>query len=74
MRKKGPYPAVLIGADEVAVDLFIKKKIRFTDIVPLVEETLSSWTMSEFGSLDDMIFYVLEAARSAMILSKKFRD
>ena len=74
MRKKGPYPAVLIGADEVAVDLFLKKKIRFTDIVPLVEETLSSWTMLESGSLDDMIFYVLEAARSAMILSKKFRD
>ena len=36
----GSCPAVLCAADEVAVDLFLSRRIKFTDIANLVEETL----------------------------------
>jgi 1-deoxy-D-xylulose-5-phosphate reductoisomerase len=39
-RKGGTYPAVLCGADEVAVDLFLSERIKFTDIPILVERAL----------------------------------
>ena len=71
MKKKGSYPAVLIGADEIAVDLFLKGKIKFTDIPALVEETLSEWNYSEAENLDEMIFYVNEAKRKALEISDK---
>ena len=73
MRKKGSYPAVLVGADEVAVDLFLKKKIRFTDISALVEETLSAWNFPDAENLDEMINYVSESKRKALEISKMFR-
>lgn len=41
-RKGMSYPTVLNASDEVAVELFLKKEIRFTDIPVLVEEVLSS--------------------------------
>ncbi|MFC2072174.1 1-deoxy-D-xylulose-5-phosphate reductoisomerase [Chloroflexota bacterium] len=34
------YPAVLCAADEVAVELFLSQRIKFTDIARLVERTL----------------------------------
>lgn len=41
--KKGlTYPAVLNASDEVAVELFLRGEIRFTDIPNLVEEVLSN--------------------------------
>jgi 1-deoxy-D-xylulose-5-phosphate reductoisomerase len=41
-RKGGTCPAVLSGADEVAVELFLEKKVSFLDIPRLVEATLSA--------------------------------
>ncbi|MGB2938445.1 MAG: 1-deoxy-D-xylulose-5-phosphate reductoisomerase [Phycisphaerae bacterium] len=38
----GTLGAVLSGADEVAVEAFLAGKIRFTDIVPLVERVLEA--------------------------------
>ena len=72
MKKKNSYPAVLVGADEVAVNLFLKGEILFTDIASLVEETLNSWNLPEAKNLDEMINYVSEAKRKAQELSKKF--
>ena len=62
MKAKGAAPAVLVGADEVAVNLFLEGKISFTGISALVEETLSSCDLSEPKSLDEAIDCV-EAAR-----------
>ena len=73
MRKKGAYPAVLIGADEAAVDLFLKCKISFTDIPNLIEETLSAWNYSEPSNLDDAIEYVSIAKNLAEKISLKFK-
>lgn len=39
-KKGGTYPAVLCAADEVAVDLFLSQRIKFTDIARLIEQAL----------------------------------
>ncbi|MBE7037645.1 MAG: 1-deoxy-D-xylulose-5-phosphate reductoisomerase [Ruminococcaceae bacterium] len=43
IKKGGLYPAVLNGANEAAVDLFLNDKIKFLDIAYLVKEALSSF-------------------------------
>ncbi len=40
-KKGGTCPAVLCAADEVAVELFLSQRIKFTDIARLVEQTLA---------------------------------
>jgi len=39
-KKGGTYPAVLCAADETAVELFLSKRIKFTDIPRLVGQAL----------------------------------
>jgi 1-deoxy-D-xylulose-5-phosphate reductoisomerase len=41
-KKGGTYPAVLSAADECAVELFLARRIGFTDIARLVEDALAS--------------------------------
>lgn len=41
-RQGGIYPAVLSAADEIAVDAFLKGKIKFTDIAKLVYTVLKA--------------------------------
>jgi 1-deoxy-D-xylulose-5-phosphate reductoisomerase len=40
-RAGGSAPAALVGADETAVDLFMRGAIRFTEIATVVERTLA---------------------------------
>ena len=40
-KKGATYPAVLCAADEVAVELFLSQRIKFTDIARLVGQTLA---------------------------------
>jgi len=56
----GTVPTVLSSADEVAVDAFLKRKIRFTDIPEVIRQTMDSYNECEFSqpsdlSLDDII-------------------
>jgi len=39
-KRGGTYPAVLCAADEVAVELFLSQRIKFTSIANLVEQVL----------------------------------
>ncbi|MFH0769435.1 MAG: 1-deoxy-D-xylulose-5-phosphate reductoisomerase [Chloroflexota bacterium] len=39
-KEEATYPAVLCAADEIAVELFLSKRIKFTDIARLVKQTL----------------------------------
>jgi 1-deoxy-D-xylulose-5-phosphate reductoisomerase len=48
----GTYPAVLNAANEVAVEHFLEGRVRFTDIVPLVRETLGHFDGLDDGGLD----------------------
>jgi 1-deoxy-D-xylulose-5-phosphate reductoisomerase len=45
-QKGGGLPAVLSAADEVAVEAFIARKIKFTDIPRVVERTMAAYTVS----------------------------
>lgn len=51
----GDCPAVLCGADEAAVDLFLQGRIRFTAIADLVEGAMSWWHYSGTRTLDDAV-------------------
>jgi len=53
--KGGTYPAVLSAADEVAVELFLKKVIGFLDIPRLVEKTLERHNGIRRPSLKDIM-------------------
>ncbi|MEE9593315.1 MAG: 1-deoxy-D-xylulose-5-phosphate reductoisomerase, partial [Thermoplasmata archaeon] len=64
-RKGGTYPAVLSAADEVAVNLFLNRRIGFTDIFKVVEGTLQKHTPVYNPSLED----ILEADRWARELA-----
>lgn len=52
--KKNGYPAVLNFADEEAVNLFLKRKIKFKEIVPLVEKVIESFIPFKVKNFDDV--------------------
>ncbi|MFN3976113.1 MAG: 1-deoxy-D-xylulose-5-phosphate reductoisomerase [Aquificaceae bacterium] len=51
----GAYPVVLVGADQIAVELFLEGKIGFLQIVELVEEILSEASFKEPQSLEEVL-------------------
>ena len=51
----GTYPAVLCGADEVAVELFLQRRIRFTDIPHLLEATLERHVPGDERDIEQII-------------------
>lgn len=53
--KGGTYPAVLSAADEVAVDLFLKKKIGFLDIIRVLQNTVEKHEGVSNPDLDDIL-------------------
>ena len=65
IREDGTVPAALISADEVAVDAFLKKKIGFGDIAPVVRATLEKFNSSSVKCADDVYTAVAESARLA---------
>ncbi len=57
MKLEGTYPSVLNAANEIAVDLFLKERIKFTQIADIIEDSLS-----EHHSIDTMnIEEIIEA-------------
>ncbi|MFC1991822.1 1-deoxy-D-xylulose-5-phosphate reductoisomerase [Chloroflexota bacterium] len=54
-KKGGTYPAVLCASDEVAVELFLSRFIKFTDIAGLVERTLADHKASTQPGLEEII-------------------
>jgi len=61
-KKGGTYPACLTGANEEAVMLYLKGKIKFTAVVDVVEKVLSRHKSIKNPSLDE-IFYVDREAK-----------
>jgi len=53
--KGGTYPAVLSGADEMAVELFLSHQIKFTDIPILIEQALSTHQVINDPTLEEII-------------------
>lgn len=54
-KQGGTYPAVLCAADEIAVQLFLSQRIKFTDIAPYVEQTLEQHHSISHPTLDDIL-------------------
>ncbi len=53
-KQGGTYPAVLCAADEVAVELFLDGRIRFTDIAGLIERTLEQHQLVANPTLEEI--------------------
>ncbi len=54
-KKGGTYPVVLCAADEVAVKLFLSQRIKFVDIVNLVEQALEQHQVIVHPTLEEII-------------------
>jgi 1-deoxy-D-xylulose-5-phosphate reductoisomerase len=54
-KRGGTYPAVLCAADEVAVELFLAQRIKFTDIARLVELALNKHKSIPHPSLEEIM-------------------
>ncbi|MBI2941674.1 MAG: 1-deoxy-D-xylulose-5-phosphate reductoisomerase [Chloroflexi bacterium] len=54
-RQGGTFPGVLSGADEAAVERFIRGEIRFTDIPRLVEGALAAHRGIAVPTLDELL-------------------
>jgi len=54
-KQGGTYPAVLCAADEVAVELFLAQRIKFTDIAQLVELALNEHKSISKSSLEEIM-------------------
>ncbi len=54
-REGGTYPAVLCGADEVAVELFLDGAIRFTQIPRLIEAALDAHVPGDERDLEAVV-------------------
>ena len=53
--KGGSMPAVMNAANEEAVKLFLKHKIKFGDISRMVEEEMQKHTLIKNPALDDIL-------------------
>ncbi|MFC2047748.1 1-deoxy-D-xylulose-5-phosphate reductoisomerase, partial [Chloroflexota bacterium] len=54
-KKGGTCPTVLCAADEVAVELFLSERIKFTDIAGLVERTLAQHQVVAHPTIEEII-------------------
>jgi 1-deoxy-D-xylulose-5-phosphate reductoisomerase len=55
VEKGGTYPAVLSASDEVAVDLFLNRRIGFNDIARIIELTLTEHESSLTTRLEEVL-------------------
>ena len=53
-KKGGTYPAVLCTADEVAVDLFLSRQIKFTDIPSFIEQVLGRHQPTSHPTIEEI--------------------
>ncbi|WP_457679108.1 1-deoxy-D-xylulose-5-phosphate reductoisomerase [Thermovibrio sp.] len=60
-----PYPIVLNAADEVAVELFLKGKLEFTEIPRLISETLEKANFKEPKTIEEVVEIDLKARETA---------
>jgi 1-deoxy-D-xylulose-5-phosphate reductoisomerase len=68
-KRGGTYPAVLCGADEAGVDLFLKNIIRFTRIPQLIEKVIQKHQYIEHPELEQILEADLWARQEMLNLS-----
>ncbi len=70
-KRGGTYPAVLCAADEIAVNLFLSKEIKFTDISVIVKETIDQHRNSDDATLENILAADEWARRTALQVALK---
>lgn len=55
LKEGGTMSAVFNGADEIAVELFLKEKIKFLDIADVIEDALNAYNNRDAKSLEDVL-------------------
>ena len=55
IKSGGSYPIVLNGANEAAIDLFLKEKIRFTDIPALIKSAMDKHENHVSPNLENIV-------------------
>lgn len=55
LRQGGTMCAVYNGADEAAVDLFLKGKIKYLDIASVIEDAMCAYTNTKADTLNDIL-------------------
>ncbi|MDR1133784.1 MAG: 1-deoxy-D-xylulose-5-phosphate reductoisomerase [Synergistaceae bacterium] len=71
-RRGGPYPPLLIGADEIAVNAFLEGRIPFLTISHIIESALEAYKGSRPSSLGDAVQLISEGERLATELCSAF--
>tara|TARA_B100002003_G_C13890453_1_gene434263 strand:- start:42 stop:566 length:525 start_codon:yes stop_codon:yes gene_type:complete len=66
------YPVVLCASDEIAVSLFLNKKLRFTDIPKVVEMSLEAHAPSDGTDLEEIVEVDILARSKALEIAKRF--
>ena len=69
----GSAPGVLNAANEIAVDAFLSGMLRFTDIAPVCEETLSLTATGPLASLSDVQACDREARELARVVAARMQ-
>jgi 1-deoxy-D-xylulose-5-phosphate reductoisomerase len=71
-RTGGTAPAILSAADEVAVDSFLNRGMRFGAIAEVISETLESIASTPVTSLDQVVAVDAHAREVATRLVQRF--
>jgi 1-deoxy-D-xylulose-5-phosphate reductoisomerase len=66
IRAGGTMPCVMNAANEVAVDAFLKERIKFTDITRVVSDTMTAHSVLKCGSIEEIINVSERAGQKAM--------
>ena len=67
----GTAPCILNAANEIAVEAFLNKKIKFLDMIKIVEKSLENFTFVKNPNLDDYLSADAETRLIANNLIKK---
>jgi len=67
LRTGGAMPAILSGANEIAVEAFLKREIGFLDIARIVEDVMQSIGAQRADTLEEVLHWDSEARRVARL-------
>jgi len=70
-RRGGSYPAALCAADEIAVQLFLDGKIKFTEIAGIIETTLNLHKPHSRAGLEEILLTDSWARETAFKIARK---
>ena len=74
LRMGGTYPTSLNAANEAAVNAFLQGKIKFTDIISIVKETLEKHNKLDSRCLDNILEADTQSRSIASAIIEKFQS